>query len=489
MSTFFCHTVQTSFFDFTFSGGLRSSCLGGMVAGMAIRTGRADGTGKMTGGSPGIRGLVFSSVACARPWAKFLPQRSWLYPTGRWHRIGQRSWLYPTYDRYKRPTNSAGKPSRWTGWSIRICCAAILWRMIGPPTATHKSKRRLWRWAVISPQHLWAKWTEPIWREAGNDCYRRAAVSLTDPNTAEAHDDILIQNARALYSEGRSWTCKRERQTRFDKGISKHSVSEKEGLGHQIRALLDVPQKLSGTERVKKVYKGQSQLHVGKEAQCDGHLLEHETVNPRKVTQRPKKMSKDDAMLPLKRRGMLPGELSLNEKAGFSSSKKSMGKMCGLRARTGIRSRNWWLGWGADSVSSDLEESTVYLVSNRDPPPRAFLARSSQRRCGHERKLARSWVCCVFHWFLHACCRQEKDFFFPRAVCQEKPGVPILTESLQQRNKFMGKFWFDISTHGVMSRSKEESFPKKRASCQHWQRVFGHVKVQPPLDTDVKRFV
>lgn len=114
-------------------------------------------------------------------------------------------------------------------------------------------------------------------------------MSLTDPNTAEAHDDILIQNARALYSEGRSWTCKRERQTRFDKGISKHSVSEKEGLGHQIRALLDVPQKLSGTERVKKVYKGQSQLHVGKEAQCDGHLLEHETVNPRKVTQRPKK--------------------------------------------------------------------------------------------------------------------------------------------------------------------------------------------------------
>ena len=79
------------------------------------------------------------------------------------------------------------------------------------------------------------------------------------PTQPEAHDDILIQNARALYSEGRSWTCKRERQTPLWQRHSKHSVSEKEGLGHQKRALLDVPQKLSGTERVKKVYKGQSQ--------------------------------------------------------------------------------------------------------------------------------------------------------------------------------------------------------------------------------------
>ena len=52
MSILFCYTFQTGFLDFTFSGGLRSSCLGGMVAGMAIRTGRAAGTGKMTGGSP-----------------------------------------------------------------------------------------------------------------------------------------------------------------------------------------------------------------------------------------------------------------------------------------------------------------------------------------------------------------------------------------------------------------------------------------------------
>lgn len=42
--------------------------------------------------------------------------------------------------------------------------------------------------------------------------------------------------------------------------------------------------------------------------------------------------------------GMLPGKVPLNEKAGFFRAKKSMGKTCGLRARTGIRSRNWWLG-------------------------------------------------------------------------------------------------------------------------------------------------
>lgn len=30
------------------------------------------------------------------------------------------------------------------------------------------------------------------------------------------------------------------------------------------------------------------------------------------------------------------------------------------------------VAWGANSVSSDLEESTVYLVSNSDPQPRAL---------------------------------------------------------------------------------------------------------------------
>ena len=56
-----------------------------------------------------------------------------------------------------------------------------------------------------------------------NDCYRRAVVSMTDPNTAERSAEILIENARKLYSEGRTWTCKKERQSRFDKGTTRHA--------------------------------------------------------------------------------------------------------------------------------------------------------------------------------------------------------------------------------------------------------------------------
>ena len=80
------------------------------------------------------------------------------------------------------------------------------------------------------------------------------------------------------------------------------------------------------------------------EAQCDGHLLENEKVNPRKVTQRPKEMSKDDAKRVAIEASRDAAWKSATERKGrFFSSKKSMGKMCGLRARTGIRSRNWWL--------------------------------------------------------------------------------------------------------------------------------------------------
>ena len=79
MSILCCHTFQTSFLDFTFSGGLRSSCLGGMVAGMAIRTDRAVGTGKMSGGSPGLRNrAAWSSQA----WRAQGPEQS------SWHSAG-----------------------------------------------------------------------------------------------------------------------------------------------------------------------------------------------------------------------------------------------------------------------------------------------------------------------------------------------------------------------------------------------------------------
>jgi len=80
------------------------------------------------------------------------------------------------------------------------------------------------------------------------------------------------------------------------------------------------------------------------EAQCDGHLLEDEKGKPHTVTQRPKKWPRMMLnALPLKQPGLLHGEVPATEKTIFLS-KKSMDKTFGLRSRTVIRSRNWWLG-------------------------------------------------------------------------------------------------------------------------------------------------
>ena len=203
------------------------------------------------------------------------------------------------------------------------------------------------------------------------------------------------------------------------------------------------------------------------EAQCDGHLLENEKVNPRKVTQRPKEMSKDDA----KRVA-----IEASRDAAWKSATERKGRFF-------FRAKNQWakcVAWepeqGSDPETGGLGCQFSFFRSGRIncllgeqqwPSTTCFLARCSQRRSGHERRFARRWVCCVFHWFLQAWCQQENEIiFFPRAVRQEKPGVPILTESLQQRNEFMGKFWFIISTHGVMSRKREENFSKKNLAVK-----------------------
>lgn len=86
----------------------------------------------------------------------------------------------------------------------------------------------------------------------------------------------------------------------------------------------------------------------------------------------------------------------------------------------------------------------------------------SERRCGHERRLARSWVGCFFHWILQACC-QEKDenTLLSRAVWEEKQRAKKFTGSLQQRHKLMGNFCIDIGAHGAVSGIREEHFKKR----------------------------
>lgn len=182
------------------------------------------------------------------------------------------------------------------------------------------------------------------------------------------------------------------------------------------------------------------------------------------------------SVLPLKRPGMLPGKVPLNEKAGF------------------FRPRNQWakcVAWeperGSDPETGGLGRQFSFFRSGRIncllgeqqwPSTTCSLARCSQRRCGHERRFARSSVCCVFHSFLQACCQQEKEnIFFPRAVRQEKPDAPILTESLQQIH---GKILIRHQHTWCYVSNQRRKLSKKKASCQNWQRILGHVKVQPP---------
>ena len=106
-------------------------------------------------------------------------------------------------------------------------------------------------------------------------------------------------------------------------------------------------------------------------------------------------------------------------------------------------------------------------------------ARCSERRCGHERRLARSWVGCFFHWILQACC-QEKDekIHFSPEMCEKKSNVhKFLQDHCNRGTKLMGNFCIDIGTNGAVSGIREEHFFKKGTNWQNWQRILGHVVV------------
>ena len=191
------------------------------------------------------------------------------------------------------------------------------------------------------------------------------------------------------------------------------------------------------------------------EAQCDGHLLENEKVNPRNVTQRPKNMSKDDA----KRVAWDAAWKSPTERKGrFFSSKKINGQNVWLESpnRDQIQKLVAWCQFSFFRSG----RINCLLGEQQWPSTTCFLARCSLRRCGHERRFARSSVRCVFHSFLQACCQQEiNNLFFSPELCAKRSQMRQLLQN--HCNKFMGKFWFDISTHGVISRIREENFAKK----------------------------
>ena len=85
-----------------------------------------------------------------------------------------------------------------------------------------------------------------------------------------------------------------------------------------------------------------------------------------------------------------------------------------------IDGQNIWLGkpnsdqiqklvaWGANSVSSDLEKSTVFLVNNSEPQPRALWHAVLKGGVVMNEGLLEAESAVFFHWILQACC-QEKD--------------------------------------------------------------------------------
>ena len=72
---------------------------------------------------------------------------------------------------------------------------------------------------------------------------------------------------KKIYSEGRTWICKKERQSRFDKGTTRHA-SGKVQPGQDVSGTVGsdgrTSEAESGTENGKNSYKGLWQLHVGK---------------------------------------------------------------------------------------------------------------------------------------------------------------------------------------------------------------------------------
>ena len=82
----------------------------------------------------------------------------------------------------------------------------------------------------------------------------------------------------------------------------------------------------------------------------------------------------------------------------------------------------------------------------------------SERRCGHERRLARSWVGCFFHWILQACC-QEKDetnTLLSRDVWEEKQRAQIFTGANSWETSAL------TSAHMVLCLESEKNTLKKR---------------------------
>ena len=87
----------------------------------------------------------------------------------------------------------------------------------------------------------------------------------------------------------------------------------------------------------------------------------------------------------------------------------------------------------------------------------------SERRCGHERRLARSWVSFFYHWILQACC-QEKDekIHFSPEMCEKKSNVHNFLQDHCNRGANSWETSALTSAHMVLCLESEKNTFKKR---------------------------
>ena len=175
--------------------------------------------------------------------------------------------------------------------------------------------------------------------------------------------------------------------------------------------------------------------------------------------------------------GMLPGKAPLNEKAGFFRAKNQWAKRVagepeqGSDPETGglvpIQFLQIWKNqlftWWATVTLNHLLFGTLF----------------SKEVWSWAKVCSKFSLLCFPFVFASLLSTRNKQSFFPQscvpreAKCANSYKI-IATNSWENSDS--------TSAHMVLYLESEKKTLQKRASCQNWQRVLGHVQVQPPID-------
>ena len=179
--------------------------------------------------------------------------------------------------------------------------------------------------------------------------------------------------------------------------------------------------------------------------------------------------------LPLKHRGLLHGEVPATEKTIFFEQK--------------VNGQNIWLekpnsdqiqklvAWGANSVSSDLEKSTVFLVNNSEPQPRALGHAVLKGGVVMNEGLLEAELAVFSIGFCKPAVKEKMKIHFSPELCEKKSNAHFFYRITAAEAQTHGKLlrWHRRTWCCVWNQRRTLS--KKRTNCQNWQRDLGHVVV------------